>query len=1007
MNRSSNAAWAARVVLCVLLASCGGGGGGSNSSANGSSASSTGEPPVAPGPAPTATAKDGAWSNPATWGGAVPGEGAVVQIPAGKVVTLDGATARLGGLYLDGSLRVDTSGNEKSITSQFIMVHGALEAGTASTPLVDRFTITLTGTDKTQNLMGMGTKVLGVMGGGKLELFGENRQGWTQLGAHASVGATSMTLKEAPKGWRAGDQIVIAPSGFDAEDLDVVTISSVNGTTVNFSPALKFMHWGEQETAEGKTIDMRAAVGLLTRNLKIQGDTASVDSLFGGHVMVMNGGSAKISGTEFSKMGQRGIKGRYPIHWHLANDRNGDFVENSSVNRSFQRAMVVHGTNNVRLQGNVAFDIHNHAFVWSEDGNETGNQIIGNLAVLTQSVEQKEFLFPNDQPVFGFSGQSEFRSASFWGRNFNAVIKGNIAAGSVNGIGFFFDRQSPIVVGDSEGDGLIFEDNTAHSHYRPNASGVAAEIYPEATTGHGLMVTSGMQSKNDHVFKRLTSYKNYGGAWLEDRVTRLQDSAMADNGVGVYVLRGVIDGVTIVNGTRNMLGNAEHPPSSGFGTGATGSIQVPSSHGGARAPVILDATIVNPRDAALVWDQEPGGQGAEIKKLKIVGGSKRAVFHEDPWYQYGYGHLGLDDSLGLLAGDQKPVRWVSRRSAVVDTTCTDRPDVNHFACPRNNTVSVRIKNLSGRSTDLIEPATGRVTTMSQPWYFDSMLDQSESIDLLASGARYEVQWPDANANLDLARSPEILIDDSAGQWVDLVWATSGSPTVFTQNGSSIATVGSQADFNAASRSAHFYDVVERKLYVRLVGGAGAQRFKLQAPFRPTLAAGSTFRTADSVSVVPGIKRETFNGIAYTGLRTQLPTGTAAATDNLTATTLTPQTVSLPTSTGYTSVFRGYVDIPADGIYRLSPVAIGGNVDVWLGGAWVAGSRNNQVSVVTDPDPKSEYERGRVALKRGLHPVTMTYSRSAADNGQVARAWLRWSAPGSDSYGMTPLHRATP
>ena len=218
-----------------------------------------------------------------------------------------------------------------------------------------------------------------------------------------------------------------------------------------------------------------------------------------------------------------------------------------------------------------------------------------------------------------------------------------------------------------------------------------------------------------------------------------------------------------------------------------------------------------------------------------------------------------------------------------------------------------------------------------------------------------------------------------------MWATSGNPGVFTQNGVSIAAVSSQADFDNAARSAYFYSAVERKLYVRLVGAAGQQRFRLQAPFAPTAAGGSGARAADVAATVPGFKSETFNGVTYTGLRTQVPAAAPTTTANLAGPTITPASVVLPTATGYTTVFRGFISVPADGIYRLSPDALGGNVDVWLGGAWVAGSRNNRVSVVRDPDPKSEGERGRVSLKRGLHPVVMTYSRSAADQDQVARA----------------------
>jgi cell migration-inducing and hyaluronan-binding protein len=62
--------------------------------------------------------------------------------------------------------------------------------------------ISLTGTNRDENVMGMGPKVLGVMGG-TLELHGERRLSWTKLGATAARGSTQITLDEAP-GWRAG-----------------------------------------------------------------------------------------------------------------------------------------------------------------------------------------------------------------------------------------------------------------------------------------------------------------------------------------------------------------------------------------------------------------------------------------------------------------------------------------------------------------------------------------------------------------------------------------------------------------------------------------------------------------------------------------------------------------------------------------------------------------------------------------------------------------------------------
>ncbi len=672
------------VCLGLALAACGGGGGGGSnsttSSGNGSSGSNLspnpamdpGSPDIAPTPAPppTSLALQGDWANTSTWAsGKVPVDGDVVEIPAGKTVMLSGPTAKLAGLTINGELKIVDSRLDPSLSSRWIMVHGTLAAGTEAAPFSKKLTITLSGTDKTQSLMGMGTKLIGVMGGGKLQLHGENRMSWSQLAQTVSTGATSLTLKDDASSWRAGDRLVIAPSGFDADEYEIVTINSVAGKTVNFQPALKHAHWGVLQTFEGKTLDQRAAVGLLTRNILIQGDADSDAVNFGGHIMAMQGASSKISGVELYRMGQRGLKGRYPFHWHLAGDlTQGDYFKNNAIHDSFQRAVVVHGTNDALVEGNVAFNITNHAFVWAEDGNEVRNKFLRNLAVFNKNPTEAEFSFPVQNPLFGNSGQSEFRSASFWGRSFNHTIRGNIAAGSEDGFGFFFDRFSPNNQGITEGVGLIFEDNIAHSNYRPSANGVAAEIYPEATFGHGLMVTSGLGEVTTHNFKRFTSYKNYGGAWLEDRSTQLQDSIVADNGTGIYIHRGVINGVVIVGKSANTLGNEEIPPKGGFGSNAKGAIVVPSSHGGARAPVILDATVVNHDDAAYVVDVEDLGYGARVEKLKLVNTPKPAFFHEFNPYEYTFDPHGLEDRTGALNAGQ-PTIWAKRRSPLVSASC--------------------------------------------------------------------------------------------------------------------------------------------------------------------------------------------------------------------------------------------------------------------------------------------------------------------------------------------------
>ena len=113
------------------------------------------------------------WSDPATWGeGGLPTGGETVTIPHGKTVLLDRSTPPLGGLQVDGTLLFEDA--DHTLTSDWIMVHGRLQVGTEAEPIRTRARISLTGVNRDQNVMNMGTKSLGMMGGA-LEVHGESR----------------------------------------------------------------------------------------------------------------------------------------------------------------------------------------------------------------------------------------------------------------------------------------------------------------------------------------------------------------------------------------------------------------------------------------------------------------------------------------------------------------------------------------------------------------------------------------------------------------------------------------------------------------------------------------------------------------------------------------------------------------------------------------------------------------------------------------------------------------
>ena len=96
---------------------------------------------------------------------------------------------------------------------------------------------------------------------------------------------------------------------------------------------LAFAHYGEMQTIAGRTVDERAEVGLLTRNIVIQGDSASSAGGFGGHLMGM-GGTLRSRGRRAPFHGTEGLMARYPMHWHMMGPVDGQYFARNSSGRA-------------------------------------------------------------------------------------------------------------------------------------------------------------------------------------------------------------------------------------------------------------------------------------------------------------------------------------------------------------------------------------------------------------------------------------------------------------------------------------------------------------------------------------------------------------------------------------------------------------------------------------------------------------------------------------------------
>uniref|UniRef100_A0AAY5EAM1 hyaluronoglucosaminidase n=1 Tax=Electrophorus electricus TaxID=8005 RepID=A0AAY5EAM1_ELEEL len=342
----------------------------------------------------------------------------------------------------------------------------------------------------------------------------------------------------------------------------------------------QFTHVGE--IVDG--VDMRAEVALLTRNILVHGEMESTcygqnkcqffsHDTFGGHIKILgNFSSVHLSQVELRHMGQQAVLGSYPVHFHRCGDvdRHGGYaqpayVDSLAIHHSFSRCVVVHATNGLLVRDTVGYDTLGHCF-FLEDGIEQRNVFFHNLGLVTRPgtilptdrndtmcTEIRDRVYKGHVP----SPATECKAVStFWIANPNNHLISNAAAGSQDaGIWYVFHSSS---TGDSHG--LvpetraeltplgIFYNNRIHSNFKAGLfidKGVKTSNASAADPREYLCLDNSARFRphenSDPAKPRvaalvdaLISFKNNDlGAWIRGGDVIIQNSAFADNGVGL------------------------------------------------------------------------------------------------------------------------------------------------------------------------------------------------------------------------------------------------------------------------------------------------------------------------------------------------------------------------------------------------------------------------------------------------------------------------------------------
>lgn len=274
---------------------------------------------------------------------------------------------------------------------------------------------------------------------------------WTRLLHDARRGDTSLSLSGSKVDWRPGEQLVIAASGYNAREYEVIYVKNVTfpasspGGLVHLTAPLQYDHLIQlflngTEKQEGQTATnqwwrgrlLAPEVGLLSRNVRLVGGEDSLQSIaqqkFGCRVIVgavqrgfkIYSGRTYIDGLEVFNCGQGGFTQRrdprYAFVFKGVTDSKKSYVKRSSFHHNFNSGVGVHLTKGVTLEDNVVFSTSGSSIIVGGEN----NKILSNLAIMTRSVAGQQVL---DTHVFDFPASFEIGGIS-------NIVRDNAAGGS-------------------------------------------------------------------------------------------------------------------------------------------------------------------------------------------------------------------------------------------------------------------------------------------------------------------------------------------------------------------------------------------------------------------------------------------------------------------------------------------------------------------------------------------------------------------------------------------------
>jgi hypothetical protein len=459
------------------------------------------------------------WSDRDSWPKGIPGPQDVAVISRRIVLDLD---ARVAGVMIEpgGELIWEPGASRTLQSSGNVVVKGRLVMRPASHsvdhqlifPEVDERRFAGGGMDVVKSDVG-----LWVMEAGVLDLKGMARRAWTRATGAVAAGATSLTLRDAPTGWRPGDEVVITPTipparagSFNA--YDTALVKAVKGKVVTLDRPTSFEHPAvDVVTDAGSGRVQTAEVLNLTRNVRIEG-TAGQRA----HVFIRSQRPQSLRHAALRHMGPRQpaeeftklVLGRYALHFHMSHDGSrGSVVDSVVIRDAGSHAFVPHLSHGITFRDCISHDTLEDAYWWDGAPDTRTDGPPSHDIRYDRCVAS---LVEYDPPFRGFT-----LAGFFLGRGNGNVILDSVAVGvrgDTSAAGFIWPEGSEGI--------WKFERNVAHNN-----------------GNHGIFTWQNTDKL--HVITRFLAYHNAGagishGAYNNRYVYR--SSTLYGNGAGAVIV---------------------------------------------------------------------------------------------------------------------------------------------------------------------------------------------------------------------------------------------------------------------------------------------------------------------------------------------------------------------------------------------------------------------------------------------------------------------------------------